>query len=88
MRARLEKQEETKKFINDFIKEREAWKQKERSRIDEENRRIAEYAALQAERLATQQSKKQAVIAERNAIYEKASARVKLLFANPFLVVC
>ncbi|KAH6581877.1 hypothetical protein BASA61_008765 [Batrachochytrium salamandrivorans] len=44
---RLEKKSETKAFIEDFMKEREHWRQLEQDRQNLENRRIQEYLAAE-----------------------------------------
>jgi predicted aminopeptidase len=70
-KERMEKQIETKQFIELFMKEREEWKRQEKERQDEENRKIAEYARLQKLREDEVISKKKAREAGKDAIYDK-----------------
>jgi hypothetical protein len=70
-KERMEKQLETKQFIEQFMKEREEWKRQEKERQDEENRKIAEYARLQKLREDEVISKKKAREAGKDAIYDK-----------------
>lgn len=46
----MRKQQMTQQYINEFKKSREEWKLRERERMEEENRKIMEYASLQRER--------------------------------------
>ncbi|XP_076818490.1 meiosis-specific nuclear structural protein 1-like [Clavelina lepadiformis] len=61
---RLEKQLATQRFIEEFKYKREEWKRLERERLEEENRRILQFADLQQarenERMAKQQQQEDA----------------------------
>ncbi|KAJ3029295.1 mannosyl-oligosaccharide alpha-1,2-mannosidase [Rhizophlyctis rosea] len=76
-RRRLEKQHETKQFIEDFMREREEWRRKERERQEMENRRIEEYAALQRQREEEVMMQKRKVEGERRGVYDKLAAEVE-----------
>ena len=67
---------ETKQFIEKFIKEREEWKVQEKARIEEENRKIAEYGRQQSQREESRKEAKRQADAARNAIYDKLSAEM------------
>ena len=54
----LQKQKATQEFIEDFKKAREQWKDLERHRMEEENKRIMEFARVQQEREKDRMSKK------------------------------
>jgi hypothetical protein len=70
-RSRLEKQEETKIFVEQFMKERQAWVEEERKMQEEENSKIAEFARLQATREENAIQKKKMIAADKDAIYDK-----------------
>ncbi|KAH6561064.1 hypothetical protein BASA50_009623 [Batrachochytrium salamandrivorans] len=74
---RLEKKSETKAFIEDFMKEREHWRQLEQDRQNLENRRIQEYVQLQLQRENSLESKKRSMEAGRSAIYDKLAAEMQ-----------
>ncbi|KAJ3051021.1 mannosyl-oligosaccharide alpha-1,2-mannosidase [Rhizophlyctis rosea] len=76
-RHRLEKQHETKQFIEDFMREREEWRQKERDRQEGETRKIEEYARMQREREEELAKVKRSVQSERDVIYDKLAAEVE-----------
>jgi hypothetical protein len=82
-KERMEKREETKQFIGQFMKERELWKKQEKLRQLAENKKIAEYAELQKQREDEMLFKKKALAAGKDAIYDKVtvilySLRLKL----------
>jgi hypothetical protein len=54
----LQKQKATQQFISDFKQARDQWKEIERQRMEEENRKIMEFARVQQEREADRMSKK------------------------------
>ena len=54
----LQKQKATQAFIQDFKRAREQWKEMERQRMEEENRKIMEFAKVQQEREMDRLSKK------------------------------
>ena len=70
----MQKHSETKRYIADYIKNRAAWKSEEQARQDFENRKIAEYAALQARRGEEKREKLALVEAGRGQIYEILAA--------------
>ena len=74
---RLEKQQETKQFIENFMKEREVWQAEEREQQANENRRIEEYARLQRERESNLEQKKKTMEASKNAIYDKLASEMR-----------
>jgi hypothetical protein len=74
---RMEKQEETKQFIEQFMAEREQWKKEERKRQEEENRKISEYARLQKLREDDVITKKKAIAAGKDAIYDKLALEIE-----------
>ncbi|KAI9363412.1 tumor suppressor, Mitostatin-domain-containing protein [Zopfochytrium polystomum] len=75
--ARLEKQRETKQFIEEFMQERERWKEQERLRQVAENQRIQEYARLQIQREEEMREKRKAIDEEKNVIYDKLAAEME-----------
>nr|KAJ3420778.1 mannosyl-oligosaccharide alpha-1,2-mannosidase [Polyrhizophydium stewartii] len=77
-KIRLEKQRETKQFVEDFMKERERWHQMELERQELENQRIEEYARLQREREQELENKKKTIEAGKNAIYDKLAAEMQI----------
>ena len=54
----LQKQKATQAFIQDFKRAREQWKELERKRMEEENKKIMEFARLQQQREQERLSKK------------------------------
>merc|ERR1711988_988172 len=52
MSARIAKQEETRQYIDKFMVDREEWKQQQQRQVEEENRKIQEYAAKVQQRQA------------------------------------
>jgi hypothetical protein len=77
-KLRFEKQQETKAFIGQFMREREKWKEEERKLQELENNKIMEYARLQKDREAGETRKKQLIAAGRDEIYDKVSRRFNL----------
>ena len=56
----LTKQKATQQFIEDFKHARDQWKELERQRMEEENKRILEFAHVQQQREAARMSQKKA----------------------------
>lgn len=56
----MEKQRMTKRYIEEFKSAQEEWKRKERQAMEEENRKILEFANVQKEREEAQKLEKQA----------------------------
>ncbi|KAI8817754.1 tumor suppressor, Mitostatin-domain-containing protein [Fimicolochytrium jonesii] len=73
---RLEKQAETKQFIEKFIVEREQWRREESARQEAENRKIEAYARDQAARAQAQQDVKKHRDEERTVIYDRLAAEM------------
>ena len=46
----FEKKQATRRYVDEFKKKREEWKQQERQRLEQENERIKEYASMQQAR--------------------------------------
>eukprot|EP00842_Homolaphlyctis_polyrhiza_P001011 jgi/Hompol1/1910/HPOL_000225-RA len=76
-KIRLEKQRETKQFIEDFMKERERWMALEQERRNLENQKIQEYANMQHSREVQLEKKKKSAEAAKNAIYERLAAEMQ-----------
>ncbi|KAI8910624.1 meiosis-specific nuclear structural protein-like protein 1 [Powellomyces hirtus] len=76
-KKRMEKQDETKQFIEKFIIEREEWRQEEAARQIAENKRIEQYAQLQREREQAQQDVKKHKDDKKSVIYDKLAAEMK-----------
>ncbi len=74
MQERLEKRQATKQFIDEFMKERERWKEEEAQRQAEEDKAIEEYVKLQQERIEQNLKNKQAASEEKNQIYERVNS--------------
>ncbi|KAJ3019748.1 mannosyl-oligosaccharide alpha-1,2-mannosidase [Thoreauomyces humboldtii] len=75
-KLRMEKQDETKQFIEQFIIEREEWRREEAARQIAENKRIEEYARLQRVREEAQKDVKKHRDDERTVIYDKLAAEM------------
>ena len=60
LERKFERQRATREFIVDFKRKREQWKALERQRMEEENRRIKEYAKTQEQRQEIAQAEKRA----------------------------
>ncbi|KAJ3337788.1 mannosyl-oligosaccharide alpha-1,2-mannosidase, partial [Kappamyces sp. JEL0680] len=76
-RLRLEKQQETKAFVEQFMKERQEWMEEERQRQEEENQKIEAYAKLQANREENAEAKKKLLAADKDAIYDKLASEIQ-----------
>ncbi|KAJ2999521.1 mannosyl-oligosaccharide alpha-1,2-mannosidase [Globomyces sp. JEL0801] len=76
-KLRLDKQHETKLFIENFMKEREEWKAEEKRLQEEENQKILEFAKLQKEREDKAVTKKKTLEAGKDAIYDKLAAEIE-----------
>lgn len=68
---RLEKQEETKKFIEDFVKEQQIWKQRDLERQQLENESIVQYSQSMQNRDNELKQKKHEIESAREKIYTK-----------------
>eukprot|EP01136_Pigoraptor_vietnamica_P026411 Opistho-1_new@81433 len=77
LEQRLAKQQETKRYIEDFKTERSVWRQREAARIEEENERIRRYAEEQRAREEAMQTRKREADAAKNAVYEQLADRVE-----------
>ncbi|KAJ3255539.1 mannosyl-oligosaccharide alpha-1,2-mannosidase [Chytriomyces hyalinus] len=71
LQMRLEKQRETKQFIEDYLHEREEWRIAEHERQIAENRKIEEYARLQNQREQNLKDKRKNMDEEKNIIYDR-----------------
>lgn len=69
--VKARRQQETKEFIVKFIEDRQKWKHEELSRIDEENRKIAEYAQMKEAKEAERKAAQKAEEEHRAQIYER-----------------
>lgn len=67
----MQRQQETKEFIVKFIDERKNWKDKEQARIEEENRKIAEYALMKEAKEAERKAQLKAEKEHRAQIYDR-----------------
>lgn len=78
---KLLSQQATKQYIQEFQKQREIWKAQERAIMEEENRKIQEYAAEQQQRddvlKANKQAKEAAVEALQAKLYDQIEAESK-----------
>lgn len=72
--SRLQKRNETRQFIQQFMSEREDWLKKEKLRQEEENKKIAQYGQMQLQREKDLQNKKKLVAADKDAIYDKLAS--------------
>ncbi|KAI9164384.1 mannosyl-oligosaccharide alpha-1,2-mannosidase [Blastocladiella emersonii ATCC 22665] len=66
---RLAQQRTTRAFIDEYLDDRAKWLAQERSKIEAENARIAEYVAQQDARAAERQEQKRAVDEARSRVY-------------------
>jgi polyhydroxyalkanoate synthesis regulator phasin len=69
----LEKQEETKKFIEDFVKEQQIWKQRDLDRKKQEDEAIEQYSQSVQNRDSELKQKKHEIEAAKEKIYEKVT---------------
>eukprot|EP01137_Pigoraptor_chileana_P011149 Opistho-2@61577 len=74
---RLNKQHETKRYIDEFKTQRLHWRQEETARIEEENERIRRYADDQRRRETALQSRKKEADAHKHAVYEQLASKVE-----------
>lgn len=72
----LTKQRATQDFIRDFKRARENWKEQERQRMEEENRKIMEFARLQQERELERLSKKKEKDASMAKVQEALAEKI------------
>lgn len=77
-RTRLEKQQETKSFVEQFMKERQNWLEEERTRQEEENAKIAAFAKMQKDREDDATAKKIMLAAGKDAIYDRVHCLLPL----------
>jgi len=79
---RLEKQLATQKFIEEFKQKREEWKRLERERLEEENRKVLEFADRQQvrenARMAAQQEAENAKAVVQQALADKIAKEQKI----------
>jgi len=79
---RLEKQRATQAFIEEFKQKREDWKRLERERLEEENRKVLEFADRQQvrenERMAAQQEAENAKAVVQQALADKIARDQKI----------
>ena len=68
---RLQKQQETKNFIEDFVKEQKEWKEIELARQKEENVKIAAYSKMLQVREDEIKGHKKELEEARDKIYQK-----------------
>eukprot|EP00794_Sanderia_malayensis_P019520 gene19520-21450_t len=73
LESRLEKQKATQKYIEEFMKKREEWKEYERNQMEEENRKILEFAKQQQEREEERMMKKKEKESAMSAVQQKLS---------------
>lgn len=75
----MQKKHVTQQYITEFKHAREAWKQKEKAKMEEENRKIAAFAAVQHERenarMAEKQEKEQAMGRVQQALSEEIARK-------------
>lgn len=79
---RLEKQQATQHFIEEFKQKREEWKRLERERLEEENKKILEFADMQQlrenDRMAKQQEAEDAKAVVQQALADKIAKEQKV----------
>jgi Trichohyalin-plectin-homology domain len=71
----VDKQQDTKKFIEDFMKDRERWQVEEKKAQQLENEKIMEYARQQRERELALLGEKKKIEEGKNAIYDKLASQ-------------
>ena len=67
----LEKQHATRSYVEEFKRQRESWKEKERQRMEEENRRIMEFSKLQSQREGARMEAKREVEEARSRVQKE-----------------
>ncbi len=71
----MDKQKTTKAFIEEFVKQRQEWKQKEEARLEEENLKILEFSKLQTQRENARQEAKMSQDEHRAKVQKDVSTR-------------
>ncbi len=82
--AQLEKQQATKRYIDEFKTAREDWKRAEKAKLEEENRRIKEFADQQRLREQAQQAAK----LEMEEAKDRVRAKVRIVIYLDGLMLC
>ena len=81
MERKLLSQQATKQYIQEFQRQREQWKAQEKAIMEEENRKIQEYAREQKHRddvlKANKQAKEAAVEAVQAKLFDKIESEAK-----------
>ncbi|XP_055955731.1 meiosis-specific nuclear structural protein 1 [Patella vulgata] len=81
MERQMHKRKATQQYIEEFKKSRSMWKDEERHRMEEENRRILEFANVQKERelgeMQAKKTKEEAMDRVQKQLSEKIAAREK-----------
>ncbi|KAJ3194601.1 mannosyl-oligosaccharide alpha-1,2-mannosidase [Entophlyctis luteolus] len=77
LQKRLQKQRETKQFIEEYLLEREQWRHDEHERQLAENRKIEEYARMQNEREQNIKNKRADMESEKNIIYDRLASEME-----------
>jgi hypothetical protein len=73
-KMRQQKQQETKKFVEEFMEERKQWIQHEIARQEQENQKISEYAKQQRDRELALLGEKKKIEEAKSGIYEKLAS--------------
>merc|ERR1711871_73288 len=76
MAARIAKQEETRQYIDKFMVDREEWKQQQQRQVEEENRKIQEYAAKVQQRQEEERLKAQSKSDEQDRILARITDEI------------
>jgi hypothetical protein len=69
--AKMESQKENKKALEKYLKERSEWKKIEQQRLEEENRKIQQFAEKKIQKQLEEAKKKKVVQDEKNRVFEK-----------------
>lgn len=69
--SKMTAQKERRRSLDKYLREREECKRTEKQRLEEENRKIEEYARQQRERQESHQQEKRAIQGERDKLVQK-----------------
>ena len=67
----MRRQKETREYVDNYLHERDDWKMREKERMEEENRKIGQYAAYKQNREDATAAQKKVIQDEKNRIFEK-----------------
>ncbi|RKO96193.1 hypothetical protein CAUPRSCDRAFT_12114, partial [Caulochytrium protostelioides] len=73
---KFQKQNETKNYIQSYLRQREAWQEAEKRRQEEENKQIAEYAHVQQSRQESYAARREEIEKRKEDIYQRLATEM------------